>query len=169
MKFTKREVKSEGSGGKDYLQVKDGKSVVGVFRGEVYEFWQVWPDGGEKQVFDHAVPGASSRFKINFVTREGDKSVAKIWEFGIRIYNNLADLSQDCDLETTKIRISRRGSKTATQWTLSPVVKEPLSIGHIKAIEAVPLHILGKGATAQTDSTFEGDDSPMPSADDLPF
>ena len=36
MKLHKREVTSDGGGSKNYLKVKPGENVVGVFRGEVF-------------------------------------------------------------------------------------------------------------------------------------
>jgi hypothetical protein len=54
VKFTKREMpRGDGNGG-SYLKVTEGSPVKGVFRGEVHEFYQAWPQGGQKQIFRRA-------------------------------------------------------------------------------------------------------------------
>lgn len=149
MKFTKREVpKGEGNGTSNYLKIADGQSATGVFRGEVHEFYQSWPKGGDKQIFAKPTPGASARFKLNFVTHEGDKVVAKVWEFGLTVYNMLAEISEAYPLENTKVKISRRGVDKNTQWMIIPL--GPLDKKGLATIEACPLEVLNGSQTAQT-------------------
>lgn len=148
MKLVKREVpKSEGNGTSNYLKISDGQNATGVFRGEVYEFWQNWPKGGEKQVFNEPTPGASSRFKVNFVTNEDGKAVAKVWEFGLTVYNMLAEIGENFELDQTKVKISRRGSGKETQWIIIPL--GPLDAKGLKSVSAVPLNLLEVGASAK--------------------
>lgn len=145
MQFKKRAAPKKSDGhSSDYLKVDDGKSVTGVFRGEIFEFYQSWPQGGDKQVFDKPTAGASLRFKANFVVNEGGKYVAKVWEFGLVVYNTLAEIADNFPIETTKIKISRRGLQKDTQWTIIPL--GAVDAKALKAIEAVPLNILGEQA-----------------------
>lgn len=157
MKFTKREApKNEGIGASNFLKVADGQSVQGVFRGEVHEFYQSWPRGGEKQIFDKPTPGASSRFRLNFVTQEDGKFVAKVWEFGLTVYNQLAEISEAYPLEVTKVKISRRGVDKNTQWMIIPL--GPVDKKALPTIEAVNLNILNGQATTQESAPEKEDD-----------
>ena len=140
MKFNKRQsVSSDGPG--LFLKLKDGESVVGVCRGEIYEFFNKWV-GGRSQLTQADDPDGRSRFRLNFVVQEDGKFVAKIWEFGFAIYNQLADLNDEYPLEKTKIKITRRGQGTDTIYLILPMVKEPIPAKTMKQIESVDLNIL---------------------------
>lgn len=159
-KLTKREVpKSEGNGASNFLKIADGKSAMGVFRGEIFEYWQKWPKGGQKQIFNEPTMGAASRFRFNFVTKEDGKVVAKVWEFGLTVYNMLAEISENFDLEKTNIKISRRGVDKNTQWIIIPL--GAVDEKNIKAIEAVPLNIL-EVSDQPKDTTPSADSSEVP-------
>jgi hypothetical protein len=142
MKFTKRDMPERDDRGPGiFLKFKDGESKTGVCRGEVYEFFQVWENGKSQVVArDHA--DAKSRFRLNFVILEDGKFVPKIFEFGIVVYNLLAEISEEYDLEKTKVKITRRGTGTDTVYMVLPLLKEPISAKTMKEIEAVPLNIL---------------------------
>lgn len=142
MKFTKRNIVKSDTNGGAYLKLADGDSATVVFRGEVHEFWQSWPRGGEKQIFDKPMAGAASRFKANVVIRENNKFVAKVWEFGLAIYVQLGEINEVYPLEITKLKITRRGADKKTSYMLLPIVSEPLSGGLLAEIQAVPLNIL---------------------------
>ena len=132
--------KTEGNVASNFLKVDDGQSATGIFRGEIFEFWQKWPKGGKKEVFTEPTAGAASRFKVNFVTMEGGKPVAKVWEFGVSVYNMLAELQKDFDLEKTNMKISRRGVDKNTQWMIIPL--GAASEDGLKTISQVSLNIL---------------------------
>lgn len=153
MKFTKRELpKHEGNGSSNYLKLSDGQSSVGTPRGDVYEYWQKWPKGGQKEIFNEPVPGSQSRFKLNFVTKdESGKVVAKVWEFGLTVYNQLAEISENFDMEKTVLKITRRGSGTDTQWIIIPLGP----VANLKAIESVPLQILNGAQASAAPSSDE--------------
>jgi hypothetical protein len=142
MKFTKREIKSNSGGGSSmFLKFQDGESKTGVLRGDVYEFYQVWEDGQSK-IVEPSHPDGKARFRANLVVQEDGKFVAKIFEFGLTVYNQLADISDEYDIEKTKIKITRRGVKTDTTWMILPLLKEPLGAKALAEIEAVPLQNL---------------------------
>lgn len=143
MKFTKREV-SGGVGGGAFLKIAPGTSVSGVFRGEPFEFWQKWPKGGDKQVFydreEAMAANAKSRFKLNFITKDDEgKLVAKVWEFGLGAYNELAEINAEYPLEETVIKITRKGEGKNTEYTLLPLVRQPLTKKQLAEIDAVEL------------------------------
>ena len=142
MKFTKREIPSgNGGGGNLFLKIGDGESVTGVLRGENYEFYNVW-ENGKSRICGPDEEGAKSRFRANFVTYEDGKFVAKIWEFPLTVYNQLAEIAEEYDLEKTKLKITRRVIKTDTIYKILPMLKEPIPAKAMKEIEAVPLNIL---------------------------
>ncbi len=157
MKFTKRSgQKSESSGG-NYLKLTDGLSVNGVMRGEIFEFYQIWPFGGERQVFDSPTPGAASRFKANIVIHENGKFISKIWEFGLPVYTQLGDINEVYPLDKTKIQITRRGAGKSTQYMILPLLNEQLSPKILAQIESVELHPLALNvrAPAPTEERYD--------------
>jgi hypothetical protein len=140
MKFSKREiVQSEGSG--LFLKLGDGESVTGVFRGDVYEFYSKWV-GNRSQLTTPEDPEGKSRFRLNFVTKEGDRWTAKIWEFGTIVYNQLAELNDEYTLDETKVKVTRRGTGTDTTYSILPLLKEKFDLKTVEAIESVNLHAL---------------------------
>lgn len=141
MRFTKREIQSSGEGSKLFLRLKDGETVTGVLKGEVFEYFIKW-ENGRSQIVAAGEPGGKSRFRVNFVTPEGTALVAKIWEFGLTVYNQLAELSEEYDLDKTKIKVTRRGTGTDTIYMVIPLLKEPLKPAQLKAIEAVECQVL---------------------------
>lgn len=111
---------SEGKGsGMPFIKLKSGESIVGVFKGDPYEFYQVWET---KQIVPKGTPKSAFRFRINFVTKEGANYVAKVLEQGTTVYNQLRDLNQHYPLEETVVTISRQGStKDDTRYVILPL------------------------------------------------
>ena len=169
-----------GEGGGNFLKIAPGSHVNGVFRGEVYQFFQLWPFGGEKVTSDKPFAGASMRFRANFVVYENKKFVTKVFEFASGLNNDLAKLAKVCDVRKTKVMISRDGEGKNTRYSVLPVLNEPLSPSALQQVEQVKLNILNTGAVkpqAQQqeeepfpDPTFF-DGEPMPDFDsnELPF
>lgn len=165
MKLTRKIIPKSSDSGTDFLKIEDGQTVNVVFRGEVHEFYQIWPFGGEKQIFDKKVPGSSMRFKVNVVVHEKGKFVAKIFEFTNKFYNQMVDLQDDFPLTETKFKITRHGVEKNTTYTLLPLIKEPLAPKALKEIEAVPLNMLEHNLAPSTDADYE---YKGPSDDDEP-
>lgn len=140
MNFKKREI-PKGEGGNLFLRLKDGESIKGVCRGEIHEFHMKWV-GNRSQLCEPNDPEAKFRFRLNIIVPENGSFVPKIWEFGLTIYNQLADIAEEYDLEKTKIKITRRGTGTDTVYLILPLLKEPLTPKQLNEIEAVPLNIL---------------------------
>jgi hypothetical protein len=154
MKLTKRDVPtSEGNGISNFLKISDGQSATGVFRGECHEFWQSWPKGGQKQVFSEPMPGSQTRFRANFIVHEEGKFVARVWEFGLKVYNMLAEIGENYDLDNTKIKISRRGNDKSTQWIILPL--GPVDAKSMPSIKSVELNVLD-GSQEGPKTTDEG-------------
>ena len=169
MKFNKREV-SSGGGSDKFLKFKDGESKNIILRGEIFEFYNRWV-GGKGQACGPNDPGATSRFKVNAIIYEGGAFSAKIWEFPLTVYNQLADINSEYPLESTKIKVTRQGTGTDTVYHILPLVsaKDTLSPAILKHIEAVPMNILDAKPKVQSQEHDFG--PPPPEADDeiLPF
>ncbi len=160
-----------------YLRLKDGEAVNIIPRGEIHEFYSVFGTRGE---VTSSTPGAKLRFKMNVIVNESGTLKAKILEFGMTIYDQLAEINKVCDVTKTKIRLSRKGSgKSDTMYMLLPVVNEPISAKVMATIEAIPLNILDGKKPAP--KSFDADgfppdfggfgDSPTDesASDELPF
>lgn len=107
-------------GGGNFLRLKDNDLVRGVFRGEPVEFYNKW-ENGKSHACDAYEEGARFRFRINFVTRENDTLVAKIFEQGPTVYQMLKDLHQEYNLEETIVTIKRTGNDlNNTSYTILP-------------------------------------------------
>lgn len=147
MKFDKTLQQSSGAGGANFLKVKDGEKVVGVFRGDPLMFQQHWI-GTHGEICQgsgcpHCISGnrASYRFHINFITKD-DKGqyVAKIFTGGKKIYNALSMLNDEYELEKTIVSITRSGStKDDTVYTIMPIKEHTVTPDKEKAIGAIAL------------------------------
>lgn len=126
--------------GKHLLKIEEGKAVVGNFRGKVERFYQHWQGGRSSvcpgrevcslcQSTDENVRKASGKFRMNFVMRDNpaDKNsalVARIFEGGKRVYEQLLQLNKDMPLEKGWVRISRTGKGQNTQYMLQFIAGE---------------------------------------------
>jgi hypothetical protein len=148
MKFSKRDQSQEqGKGPGIFLKIGDGDSVTGIFKGELYEFRSKWVNN-RPQLTDSSDPEGKPRFRANFVIKEEGRLVAKIWEFPTGIYNKLANIHEEYPLEETKVKITRRGVGTDTEYDILPLLKDVITPEVKKAIDAVPLNVLEHKAPA---------------------
>jgi hypothetical protein len=143
MMFPKREgARSESSdGASSFVRLKDGESVTGILRGPLYHFYSTGFGATTKIVGPNE--GGKERYRHNIIVKDGDDYVAKIWEFGPKIYDALNALEEGgWDLQKTLLTISRTGStKENTKYTVTPLKKEPTS-ATLKIIEGLKLHSL---------------------------
>lgn len=167
MKLPKRSAPiSEGNGSNLFLRLKDGESITGICRGEVYTFFNRWT-GKTSEVVSEDAEGAKPRYRVNFVTVEEGVLVAKIWEFPNAVLEQLEGINDEYPLEKTKIKITRRGTGTDTIYMILPLLKEPISPKAMKEIEAVHMNILEhkqKPSTEtreQKDQYFEEEEVPF--------
>lgn len=142
MKFPKRQG-SGSDGPSNYLKIKDGESVTGILAGKIHIYYQ----NGFGPTAEIVGPGeGKQRFRHNFVVKENDQYVAKVWEFGPKIYDILSALSDPkqggWDLDNTLLTISRTGTtKENTKYTVTPNKKEPTAAA-LKEIEKLGLNAL---------------------------
>lgn len=138
---------------KNFLSLKNaGDTVRGVFRGEIVDFRSHWVSGAsERSVICHGrntcalcKDGHKSgfRFRVNFVIQENGAYVAKTYENGKTVYENLAALDADYALEKNMMKITRHGSGKETTYAIVPVPNGALTPAQEKAISAVELNDL---------------------------
>jgi len=108
--------KAKSKADPNVIRLKDGESVTGVFRGEPVEYYQHrTPDGQYVQAVQGEMMNGKKpqfRFRLNLCVRgENGGFEAKVFENGWKVYEQLAALQESgYDLETTVIRLSRKGS-----------------------------------------------------------
>lgn len=168
MKFKAR---APVTGGKDFVSLKDKESIVGVFMGEIHEYYAQWSAADRRYV---EVPpetrGAKFRFRVNLVIKEGAAYVPKIFEQGATVYNDLATLNETYPLEKTLVKITRHGSAMSdTSYNLLPMPQgiPPETLKHLATIK---LHDVLNGSAKDEFNVPSDEPPPMPSEDDeIPF
>ena len=154
MKFRKIE---DVTGSNNYIKLKDKESIVGVFQGDIHEFFVRWENGKATEVAEGA-PGASFRFRVNFVLKDGSTFAPKIFEQGVTVYRQLEELHAEYDLTTIFVKITRNGVGQDTSYSVLPskaqIKKEELA--HIKTLK---LHDLsGKKEESQDFQIMDHDE-----------
>lgn len=165
MKFTKKWADRTNF---NYASLKDGEAVEGVLRGTLVDHYTHWVDGKTHVCSGRATCElceqkikASYRFKTNIIVKENGVLTAKILEQGKTVYEAIQALEEGgYNLDTTKIRISRKGSKLDTVYTVMPVPNAVMSEETLKAIAAVKLNDLTTKAETATETTH--DDEALP-------
>lgn len=148
----------ESGGSKHFLKLKDKESVSGIFLGELREFYIFWENGKSKEV-PEGTPNSKFRFRVNFVVKEGAVYVPKIFEQGLTVYRQLAELNEEYSLESIVVKVTRNGTGTDTAYSTLPLLKQQISketAAHLASIELLPL-TNEKGSPSNSDS------------DELPF
>lgn len=168
MKFKK----NESSAGKHFVKLKAGEKIKGIFRGDPLEFRIHWTanrssDCPGADQCEHCKTGlkAKFRFRINFITKENETYVAKIFEQGWVTYEILDSLHEPYNLEKTVVEVTRRGEALNTSYTVVPV---PPPNGQVspeleKKLSAIILHDLKniESLDASITTSEYGDDVPF--------
>ena len=150
----------EGGGSKNYLKLKDKESAIGIFRGELHEYAVLW-EGQKSSVVAEGTPGAKFRFKVNFVIKDGASYVPKIFEQGLTVYKQLAELHAEYDLETTVIKVTRNGTGTDTTYSLLPLLKQTLSKEVLKHLGTLELHALEQAPAGEPAAKADESEPPF--------
>lgn len=152
MKF-RNDIPESGGGSKNFLKLKDKESVSGIFLGDLHEYFVVW-EGQKSRVVPEGTDGAKFRFRVNFVVKESSVYVPKIFEQGLTVYRQLAELNEEYGLEQIVIKITRNGTGTDTTYSLLPLLKQAISpetAKYLQTLELLPLESKAPSAQAQTD------------------
>lgn len=165
----------------NFIKIKDGESVTGIFKGEPVEFYihgnQADTTACEGEGCPRCKAGEEKRFRfrLNFICKQQGAIVCKIFEQGKRVYRMLKDLNEMSSLETTTLMIKRTGSsKDDTTYTIIPAMNAQLKPDEIeKLVASVQLNDLTIG-TGVSNSAVKADDvseeADVPNgAEDVPF
>src|SRR5882724_683457 len=108
MKFNAEQGSSKSQG--SYLQLGDGKSAIGVFRGEPEVFYQIFENGKYRGVPSTDANG-QFKFAVNFIVKENGMLVSKLFQGNWFDYKALEALNEEFPLETTFVKISQTGER----------------------------------------------------------
>lgn len=165
---------TSGGSSKNFVKLKSGDSVTGVFRGDPYDFKQHWSNQRSSLCTGEACEKCKAgdkpgfRFRINFVTTENGAQVAKIFEQGWTVYDYLRTLNEsDYDLEKHTVKITRNGEGTNTTYNIVPLAKGALSAEQEKKIAKVELNKLD--SVNEKDSVPHSVDAGDATGEDIPF
>jgi len=140
-----KKARQTGGSGSFFISLKDGETVQGVFRGEPYGYYRKFPD---KTEYADWADGRRFRFKVNFVVKEKDEYVAKIFEGSKTVSEQLLDVIEEYSQDAV-FKIKRAGTtKDDTRYTIMHVRK--LSDDDKAALDNVKLKDL-KGGRSRKD------------------
>jgi hypothetical protein len=179
---------NNGLASKDFIRLKDKESVLGVFRGNPHNFRLHWKDKKSSQCKgkengcllcqdkDPKVSKAGFRFRLNFITRENNEFVAKIFEQSWGVYQDLKTLNTDYPLDKYVVKITRNGMDNSTRYNIMPqpngLIKPELEaqIAKIQLKDLVNLSESQENGASQSNSSQFKEDEWMPPLDeDMPF
>lgn len=168
----------ESEDSKNYIRLKDGENVTGVFAGDIYEFAKHWVNNRSEVCKGDSCPLCKSsgkrgsfRFRINLIVRGSSGAYeAKIFEQGWKVYKNLRDLNEEYPLEHTIVKITRQGSQmNDTTYSVLPVkdgLVKPPQAALIKAVQLIDLrHVDEKAESPAPPQEAE----PLFNEEDIPF
>jgi len=133
-----KNVKSD-SGKGIFINLKDGDSVEGVFMGEPRIFYKIFNDNTE---YEEKVEGSSFRFKVNFIEIGSGDPVAKVFEQGITVKDQVINAKEEYGIDCV-FKIKRTGSsKDNTKYFVT--FRRKLDDDELKYLQRIPLRSLRK-------------------------
>jgi hypothetical protein len=143
--------------GKNFIRLKAGESVRGVFRGEPFDFKQHWvnnrgqmcPGDGCALCAEGKKP--SFRFRINFIINDNGAYVAKVFEQGWTVYETMKNLHEsEYNLDLHQMKITRHGSgQNDTTYSIIPVPNGTIDEAKEKVLSSIKLHELREESLAE--------------------
>lgn len=133
------EPRPKGLGKDSFLKLNDKEEVTGVFRGEIHTFKRHWVSNRSQECTGQDCPFCTAktdpekenypafRFRVNFVTTKDGEWVAKIFEGGGELYDQLTNFDRKFDLTKTVVDISRQGLKQSTRYLIYPRIDQPIT------------------------------------------
>lgn len=162
---------------RNFIKLKAGESIQGVFQGDPYEFKTHWLQNEQRSVLcDNPALCAvcklgdkpKFRFRVNFVVKEGDAYAAKVLEQGWTSYQALENLQESgYNLEKQIIVITRQGAGLNTSYSIIPSPKGLINGDAEVKIKEVKLNDLGHVTEAEKEPAEVV--PPAHTDEDLPF
>lgn len=156
------DVKVPQSGTNYFLKLKDKESIRGVFVGEVHHFYIKWVGNKSVEATEND-PDGKVRFRCNFIAPASDGVLAvKVWDFPYSVFIQIKGINAEYPLEKTKVKITRLGSGTETQYQIMPLLgqKDILTDEQLSAIKSLQLHQLDKKSKKTESDSFNFQDAP---------
>lgn len=155
-----------GSGG-EFLKLKGGQSIVGVFRGSPHEFFVKW-NGKNSQPCPASDPECKFRFRVNFVVNESGSYKAYIWEQGATVYNLMKTLNADFPLDRNVVKITRVGSTmNDTEYHILPTPNGAVDDAKNAMLNTLELQDLKAGLNVPEPGAVQG--TGVSAHDEIPF
>lgn len=153
----------------NFLKLKEGESILGVFRGEPHVVYKKW-ENNKSVPAEYGDQGAKFGFRVNFITKIKDQYQPVIWEQGAIVYTQLKEFNKDYPLESTIVKITRQGTGLDTTYSILPNPKGHIVTPELEAaLSGVKLADLEVGEQSKHDD----DKFPPPAvknyAEELPF
>jgi hypothetical protein len=162
---------ADDAGGSGFLKMADGESVEGLVVLDKPKFFFTHWIGTKSELctgdcsYCRAGEGRRSRFRVNFIHKEGDKWVAKILEQGTKFWLELQDLDEDGhDFKKTAVKIKRRGLKLETVYKITA---SKLNVSGASGVKL--LDLAWKEPEAVPVSTVEAAKMAADALGDIPF
>lgn len=135
------EPRAKGLGKDSFLKLNDKEEVTGIFRGEIHTFKRHWVGNRSQECTGQNCPFCTAkidpekdkenypafRFRVNFVTTVNGEWVAKIFEGGGELYDQLTNFDRKFDLTKTVVEIARQGLKQNTKYHILPRIDQPIT------------------------------------------
>lgn len=179
MKFKELKEKQQKN---NFIRLKDGEEVVGVFVGDPVDYYQHYLPN-EKKSYLCTGKGcelckdnkASFRFRVRFAVSDVNNNTFEgaIYEGAFGAYKDLASLAEDYDLNKNLIKIKRKGTNKDTRYSFIPKPNGTLPDKEIEDAAKVcgdTIHLPWKFEDKGTESNPRVIDEPPPfTDDDIPF
>lgn len=150
-----------------FLKVEPGKSIKGILKGDPLDFQTHWKSGastvckGEQCTLCKENVKKGFRFRINFLVNEEGTYVAKIFEQGGVVYDQLKSLTADYVLEKTLVKITREGEGLHTKYAILPL-PHTFTEESLKMLSGVSLQDLTKFGREDEEALPSSDDDNIP-------
>lgn len=166
---------------RNFLKLQSGESIQGVFKGDPFDFRIHWIKNEQRSVVCEGRETCSVcklgeksgfRFRINFIARDGEGYIAKVFEQGWTTYQALIKLQESgYDLENQIMMISRQGTGLNTAYSIIPSPKGLLNSEQLGRIREIKLNELGHITEAENEpiDPAKANEPPHHTDEDIPF
>lgn len=154
----------------EFVSLKDGQSVVGIFAGDPIFFRQVWKQGEEKRILPMTASEGARRFRMNFLVKKNGEWSPMILENGPMLYSQIEEENSMRPLEHSVVKLSRKGSGLDTRWDLRFVQEVPEDArGDLAKIKLLDLDPHAGRKEENPPAHGDNDAQSVMTEDDIPF
>ena len=167
--FSKKETSTSKE---DYIKLKDGQFIEGVFMGDPYTFYTIYKENPYKEYATKETPNHSFKFKINFLVSSGNGYVSKVISGGYGFLLNIRDAIIEYG-EQCVFKIKRTGVEKATTYTV--FFKRHIGEEEWNELKTIELKQIHPVKTSTNPSRQDEEQPPLPTErpvfddDSIPF